>query len=119
MRFNEGIDKAMAESVQRYSSDVAASRDMFLSILGHDPRGPLAGIDMSTMLLAKPGLSDATRQQAASRIKRTSKDMNRLVTDLLEYTQTRLGAGIPIDRSASDLGPVGEGSLDGDSRLLS
>ena len=112
MRFNEGIDKAMAESVQRYSSDVAASRDMFLAILGHDLRGPLAGIDMSTMLLAKPGLSDAARQQAASRIKRASKEMNRLVTDLLEYTRTRLGAGIPIDRSACDLGPVCEESLE-------
>ena len=112
MRFNEGMDKAIAESVQRYSSDVAASRDMFLAILGHDLRGPLSGIDMSTMLLAKPGLSDAARQQAASRIKRASKEMNRLVTDLLEYTRTRLGAGIPIDRSACDLGPVCEESLE-------
>ena len=112
MRFNEGMDKAMAESVQRYSSDVAASRDMFLAVLGHDLRGPLSGIDMSTMLLAKPGLSDAARQQAALRIKRASKEMNRLITDLLEYTRTRLGAGIPIDRSACDLGPVCEESLE-------
>ena len=112
MRFNEGIDKAMAESVQRYSSDVAASRDMFLAILGHDLRGPLSGIDMSALLLAKAGLSDAARQQAASRVKRASKEMNRLVTDLLEYTRTRLGAGIPIDRSTCDLGPVCEESLE-------
>jgi signal transduction histidine kinase len=111
-RFNEGMDKALAQSVQRYSSEVAASRDMFLAVLGHDLRGPLSGIELSAMLLAKPGLSDAARQQTAGRIKRASRDMNRLITDLLEYTRTRLGAGMPIDRSACDLGPVCEGSLE-------
>ena len=111
-RFNEGMDKALAQSVQRYSSEVAASRDMFLAVLGHDLRGPLSGIEMSAMLLAKAGLSDAPRQQAAARIKRASRDMKRLITDLLEYTRTRLGAGIPIDRAVCDLGPVCEASLE-------
>ena len=111
-RFNEGMDKALAQSVQRYSSEVAASRDMFLAVLGHDLRGPLSGIDMSAMLLAKPGLSDASRQQAAARIKRASHAMKRLITDLLEYTRSRLGAGIPIDQVACDLGPVCEASLE-------
>ncbi len=110
--FNEGMDKALAQSAQRYSSEVAASRDMFLAVLGHDLRAPLSGIDMSAMLLAKPGLSDAARLQSAARIKRASRDMNRLITDLLEYTRTRLGAGIPIDRLQCDLGPVCEASLE-------
>lgn len=111
-RFNEGMDQALAQSVQRYSSEVAASRDMFLAVLGHDLRGPLSGINLSAMLLAKPDLSDAARQQAVARIRRAARDMNRLITDLLEYTRTRLGAGIPIDRSACDLGPVCEASLE-------
>ena len=112
IRFNEGIDKALAESVERYSSEVAASRDMFLAVLGHDLRGPLAGIDMSTLMLAKSELSDAARQQTAARIKRASKEMNRLITDLLEYTRTRLGTGISIARTLCDLGPVCEESLE-------
>ncbi len=112
MRFNEGMDKALAHSVQRYSSEVNASRDMFLAVLGHDLRGPLSGIEMSAVLLASNGLSDAARQKAAARIKRASREMNRLITDLLEYTRTRLGAGIPIERSACDLGPVCEASLE-------
>jgi signal transduction histidine kinase len=112
VRFNEGMDKALAESVHRYSGEVAASRDMFLAVLGHDLRGPLSGIDMSALLLAKPGLSEAARHQAAARIKRASREMNRLVTDLLEYTRTRLGAGIPIARAACDLGPVCEESIE-------
>lgn len=112
IRFNEGIDKALAESVERYSSEVAASRDMFLAVLGHDLRGPLAGIDMSAMMLAKATLSDAARQQSAARIRRASKEMSRLITDLLEYTRTRLGAGIPVERILCDLGPVCEDALE-------
>lgn len=111
-RFNEGMDKALAQSVQRYSGEVATSRDMFLAVLGHDLRAPLSGIGMSAMLLSKAGLSEAARQQAAARIKRASRDMNRLITDLLEYTRTRLGAGMPIDLAACDLGPVCEASLE-------
>ncbi len=112
IRFNEGMDKALAESVQRYSGEVAASRDMFLAVLGHDLRGPLAGIDMSALLLAKPELAEATRHQAAARIKRASREMGRLITDLLEYTRTRLGSGIPIARTECDLGPVCEEALE-------
>jgi hypothetical protein len=112
IRFNEGMDKALAESVHRYSSEVAASRDMFMAVLGHDLRGPLAGINMSVLLLAKPDLPEAARHQAATRIKHASKEMSRLITDLLEYTRTRLGAGIPISRAACDLGPVCEEALE-------
>jgi len=112
IRFNEGMDKALAESVHRYSSEVAASRDMFLAVLGHDLRGPLSGVNMSVLLLAKPDLSEAARHQAAARIKRASREMSRLITDLLEYTRTRLGAGIPICRAPCDLGPVCEAALE-------
>lgn len=112
IRFNEGMDKALAESVHRYSNEVAASRDMFLAVLGHDLRGPLMSVNMSVAVLAKQNLSDTVRQQAAARIKRASAEMSRLINDLLEYTRTRLGAGIPICRTACDLGPVCEEALD-------
>jgi hypothetical protein len=112
MLFNEGMDKALAESVQRYSSEVAASRDMFLAVLGHDLRGPLSGINMSTRLLAKPDLDDEARQKAAARIKRASAEMGGLITDLLEYTRTRLGAGMPMEMSDCDLGAVCEDALE-------
>ena len=112
MLFNEGMDKALAQSVQRYSSEVAASRDMFLAVLGHDLRGPLSGISMSTLLLTKPGLDDASRHKAAARIKRASTEMGGLITDLLEYTRTRLGAGMPMELTDCDVGAVCEDALE-------
>jgi hypothetical protein len=111
-RFNEGIDQALAESVERYSAGVEASRDMFLAVLGHDLRGPLSGIDMSNRLLSMPGLSEEARLKAGLRIGRAAQAMSHLITDLLEFTRTRLGAGIPIERSACDIRKVCEEALE-------
>jgi signal transduction histidine kinase len=105
-RFNEGIDQALAESVERYSAGVEASRDMFLAVLGHDLRGPLSGIAMSNKMLSMPGLSEESRLKAGLRIGRASQAMSHLITDLLEFTRTRLGSGIPIERSTCDLRKV-------------
>lgn len=111
-RFNEAIDRALGESVQRYSSDVAASRDMFLALLSHDLRRPVQGIEMASSVLAMPSLSDAARIQTALRVRRASKMLSSLITDLLEYTQSRLGLGIPLERSACDLRQACEVALD-------
>jgi hypothetical protein len=105
-RFNESIDQALAESVDSYSSAVTASRDMFLAVLGHDLRGPLQAISMTGRLLLKPEMSVAARHEAAMRIQRSSTTMGLLISDLLEFMRTRLGSGIPLARTACDLGPV-------------
>ena len=112
VRFNEAIDKALAESVKSYSGNVDSSRDMFLAILGHDLRGPLSGINMSSAVLAKPDLPETTRRSAVTRIQRASLEMSRLITDLLEYTRSRLGSGIPVERSGCDLGPICEEAIE-------
>ncbi|HEV7442630.1 MAG TPA: HAMP domain-containing sensor histidine kinase [Steroidobacteraceae bacterium] len=111
-RFNEGIDQALAESVSSYSQGVEGSREMFLAILGHDLRGPLSGIKLSNELLARPGLSEETRLTTALRIGRATSAMSLLITDLIEFTRTKLGSGIPIERSSCDLAKVCEEAID-------
>ena len=112
IRFNEALDQALAESVDSYSVRVDVSRDMFMAVLGHDLRGPLSGIAMTGLLLAKPVMSDEARLQAGARIGRASTAMNRLITDLLEFTRSRLGSGIPIEKSACDLRKICEEAVD-------
>jgi signal transduction histidine kinase len=111
-RFNEGIDQALAESVERYAANVVASRDMFLGVLGHDLRGPLAVIAMSNRVLAAASLSPDLRHQASARVDRAIGDMRRLIDDLLDYTRSRLGAGIPIESAACDLGQACSEAID-------
>ena len=110
-RFNEGLDQALAESVEHYSIDVAKSRDTFLAVLGHDLRSPLFAIELSTRLLAMPNLSAAATQQASGAIGRASKAMSRLITNLLEYTRSRLGRGVPLEFAPCDLLAVCEAAL--------
>ena len=111
-RFNEALDEALAASVERYSTELSKSRNMFLAVLGHDVRGPLSGIRMAADLLALPDLDGGTRLQVAMRIRRASDVISRLTTDLLEYTRSRLGRGMAVEKSPSDLSRVCEESVD-------
>ena len=111
-RFNEGLDQALAESVESFSANLSASRDMFLGVLGHDLRGPLSTISVSNRLLAAPDLDPSERQKAVARVGRSVRAMTRLIADLLDYTRSRLGAGIPIERSPCDVGDVCREALD-------
>jgi signal transduction histidine kinase len=57
-RFNEAIDQALEESVNRYSDDVTT----FLSVIGHDLQGSLLAIEGSSEMLAKSEVEEETRQ---------------------------------------------------------
>ncbi|MDM0014749.1 sensor histidine kinase [Variovorax sp. J22P168] len=102
IRFNEGIDQALAEAMASYSERVANSRDTFLAVLGHDLRNPMSALASCVRLL---GLStDPTARDRTLRIARQSiASINGMVTDLLEYTRTRLGRGIEVNPEEGDL----------------
>ena len=111
-RFNEAVDQALAESVARYSDEVARSRDTFLAILGHDLRSPLSAVSMSAHYLAIPGRVAAEGLPAVVRIKQSVLTMNLMIRDLLEYTRTRLGKGIPVTPMPYDIGYICESTHD-------
>ena len=106
-RFNEAIDQALAESLTRYARDLEHSKEMFLAILGHDLRTPLGAIMMSaTGLLMSRDLGQP-QQGAVSRILTSGTRIKGMVNDLLDFTRTRLGAGIPLACAEMDLAEVG------------
>jgi signal transduction histidine kinase len=95
IRFNEAVDQAIAESTARYAAELALSRDTFMAILAHDLRSPLAAINLLSMMLEKNSATDTARAQAGQ-IRRSAREMGAMVSDLLEYTRTHLGKGIPV-----------------------
>jgi signal transduction histidine kinase len=103
-RFNESIDQSLAKAVSSYTKRVDQSRDLFLAILGHDLRNPLNSIAMSASLIPRlvPPANEVV--DVASQISTTAGLMARMISDLLDYTRTRLGAGMPISPAAMDLG---------------
>ena len=106
IRFNEMIDQMLAESVAQFTLDIDRAREIFLSVLGDDLRRPLTAIRRETeSSLVARDLAEPHRGVIA-RARTNAVRMTRMVDDLLDFTQGRLGAGIPIEREAVDLGKV-------------
>jgi signal transduction histidine kinase len=95
-RFNESVDQALAESIAAYSAKIAESRDTFLAVLGHDLRQPLSAMRGCLELLQRPETTDARKVRALGIARRSATSMEELITDLLEYTKTRLGRGVEV-----------------------
>ena len=109
-RFNEAIDQALTESVETYSRELARSRDTFLGILGHDLRTPLGALWGAVEILAK-SRDESSRASAYGAANRGLVAMGTMIRDLLDFTRTRLGKGIPIAPDTADLEQVCNASI--------
>jgi signal transduction histidine kinase len=111
-RFNEAIDQAVAESVRRYAEDLDHSKEMFIAILGHDLRSPLGAVIMSSQFMLDTGELMEPHLTLVTRIASAGRRMNSLVGDLLDFTRSRLGSGVPIDRKPMDMGKAARDAID-------
>lgn len=112
VRFNEAVDQALAESVVSYSSKADQTRELFLAILGHDLRMPLFSMRLAGESLRKPTLSAAQIAETGDRIRSSTRLMNSMVADLLGFTRTQLGSGMPIVPALVDVKTVCESALE-------
>jgi signal transduction histidine kinase len=103
MRFNEAIDQALAESVTRYTLDLDHSKELFIAILGHDLRSPLSAVITSSQFMLETGELQEAHRTLLGGVLRSSRRMNRMVGDLLDFTRIRLGPGIPVAREPMDM----------------
>lgn len=106
-RFNEAIDQSLAESVTEFTEIVENAKEMFLAILGHDLRNPLGAIYSSALLMRDTGELEATRRTVlTSLIAEGAMRATQMVGDLLDFTRSHLGGGIPINRTETNLKKV-------------
>jgi signal transduction histidine kinase len=105
-RFNEAIDQSLAESVSRYTEELDNSKEMFLAILGHDLRTPLGVVFTSARFMLDTGELAEPHLTLMGRIASSSTRMVHMVGDLLDFTRSRLGGGIPIVRGEVSMGKV-------------
>lgn len=79
--------------------------EMFIGMLGHDLRNPLSAITTAAQLLE--GRAHTEKITAPVRRIVTSADrMERMISQLLDFTRIRLGPGLPLQRSRVDLGAL-------------
>lgn len=105
-RFNETIDQSLAESVERFANDMEKSREIFIGILGHDLQSPLSAVIAGSEFMLDTGGLTESNLAIATRIRSSARRMSRMVSDLLDFTRGRMGAGIPINPSDTDLNEV-------------
>ena len=103
VRFNEAIDQAIAESLARYTQDIDHTKERFLAILGHDLRTPIGAIMMASQFILESGELAEPYRGLVDRIGKSSRRMNQMVADLLDFSRTRLGDTIPIARAEMDV----------------
>lgn len=106
MRFNEAIDQALAESVTEFNENVQDAKEMFLAILGHDLRTPLGAIYTSAKFMLETGELEEPQRSLMSRIVKSATRTVAMIGDLLDFTRSRLGGGIPVFREEVDLGKL-------------
>ncbi|CAE6723796.1 Adaptive-response sensory-kinase SasA [Paraburkholderia domus] len=111
IRFNEAIDQALAESVGYFSAQVDQARNLLLGMLGHDMRSPLQTILMTAQYLAALNAGEQV-SVAASRLIRSGARMQALLNDMLDFNRTRLGLGVNIAPTDTDLEKLLSDELD-------
>ena len=110
--FHQSIDQSIAESLSKYSALLKYSQDMFLAILGHDLRNPLATtITSASMLMSYEDISDKVRSNAA-RIYTTSQRMNLLITDLMDFTKSQLGIKFSVKLAPANIANICKDIID-------
>jgi phosphoserine phosphatase RsbU/P len=99
-RLEDAVKEATRLQVE--AKDRAVFAEQMMGIVSHDLRNPLSTIQMATVLLGRGDLP-ASQQRVLSRITRAAERANKLIADLLDFTQARLGRGLPVKRETIDL----------------
>jgi hypothetical protein len=110
-RFNEAIDEALTESMNRFAVQTDLFRDQFIGVLSHDLRTPLAAVTTGAALLAVPEDNPQRRGRVVSRILSSTQRMERMIADLLDLTRVRLGGPIPLTRRPVNLAQLCEEAI--------
>ncbi|RKG99768.1 PAS domain S-box protein [Corallococcus sp. CA053C] len=83
-----------------------------IGIVSHDLRNPLGAILLAATAMARREDLDERSRKSVTRIQNAAERATRMVKDLLDFTQARLGGGIRIERRSADLHELARGVVD-------
>jgi sigma-B regulation protein RsbU (phosphoserine phosphatase) len=93
---------AEATRMQEEARDRASFAEQMVGIVSHDLRNPLSTIQMGAALLAR-GNANPQQLNVLGRLSRAADRADRLIADLLDFTQARLGSGLSVSPKPVDL----------------
>ncbi len=84
----------------------AELREMFIAMLGHDLRNPLAAIGSGIRLMTRTPLNERA-STVATMMQQSVGRMSEMISNVMDFTRSRLTDGIEVRQSvAAPLGPV-------------
>jgi hypothetical protein len=103
IRFNEAIDEIWMISLDRFQTKLDENKNLFLGILGHDLRNPIATVKGANAILNLSENKTEREKKALNLSQSSLKRMTELIDNLLELTELRLGTGMTTKKSTYDL----------------
>ena len=92
-----------AERLVALEKERAGFEQQLIGIVSHDLRNPVTAIMMgASTLLRRPDLEERQRR-TTERILTSAGRASRMIHDLLDFTQARLGGGLRVQRQPGDL----------------
>jgi PAS domain S-box-containing protein len=88
--------------VERERERLVELQEQMMGIVSHDVRSPLAALLMSAQALRRQPLEGPSRK-VAERIERSARRVEQVVRLMLDFTRTRLGVAIPVEKRPVDL----------------
>ncbi len=101
--FFDVSDRKRAEAEQR---ERAEFEQQLIGIVSHDLRNPIAAMMMGAQVLVRQEDLGANHHRLVARILSSGERATRLISDLLDFTQARLGGGIRVSPVQADLHEV-------------
>ena len=112
IRFDEGIDRALAESSQNYAAKLAESQDTFLAILGHDLRSPLGSLRSCLHLLETDENAKPPRAKVVEIGMRSIVSMDEMIGQLIDFSRRGMGRGMDVHPRPGDLGNLCQSAME-------
>lgn len=106
IRFNEAIDSSLIESLCWYNLRLEDARDLLNGVLAHDLRSPLSAILNVVEVLLRSENLESRQMHSVVRARNSANRIRKMIDDLLDYTRTRLGTGLPISTENGDMGEI-------------
>jgi len=90
--------------------DRALFAEQMVGIVSHDLRNPLSAILMGVQLLGRTESERSTR--VLGHVRNSAERAQRLIKELLDFTQARIGSGLSVDLQPMDIHQVVEHTLE-------
>jgi signal transduction histidine kinase len=96
-------DQAAVALEKARLDEAAEFRERLIGIVSHDLRSPISAILVGASVLLEHDELSERATKIVARMQSSARRASRLIDDVLDFTQARLGDGIRVDREPADI----------------